>query len=291
MPDIEVLDLNFQGRPQCVAAFLLHHPAGPILVECGPATVRPQLLQLLAQRSLQPKDIRALLVTHIHLDHAGDAGWWTQQGVPLIVHPAGAPHLIDPSKLLQSAGRIYGESMQRLWGEIIPCPADKVELAPLDAPLPGELRDIVAWNTPGHARHHLAFAWRDQVLTGDVAGVCLPGGQSTLSVPAPPPEFELEVWLESLDKLSALQAQSLFLTHFGQVTEVESHLKRLRERLQEVCKFVGERRDQERDALIEAYTEWQRPLFEDDALFDRYQQANPLFMSVDGLLRYWKKRS
>jgi glyoxylase-like metal-dependent hydrolase (beta-lactamase superfamily II) len=294
MPEIEVLDLCFQGRPECVAAFLLHHPAGPILVECGPATVREQLLRELAQRSLNPSDIRALLVTHIHLDHAGDAGWWTSQGVPLVVHPAGAPHLIDPSKLLASASRIYGESMQRLWGEILPCPESLVQVATPDAALAGELSDIVAWDTPGHARHHLAYAWRDQVLTGDVAGVSLPnheGGPLSVSVPAPPPEFELEVWLASLDKLEKLQAKALYLTHFGAVSEVQAHLQLLREQLQAVTQFVGERREQEREALVTAYTEWQRPHFGSEATFDRYQQANPLFMSVDGLLRYWKKRA
>ncbi|MBS2040147.1 MBL fold metallo-hydrolase [bacterium] len=290
---IEVLDLNFQGRPQCVASFLIPTADRPLLVECGPATCRLQLLAELRSRGLQPRDLQALLVTHIHLDHAGDAGWWAQQGVPVVVHPLGAPHLIDPSKLLASAGRIYGEAMERLWGEILPCPEDKVRVAGLDQPLPLRGVEVTAWDSPGHARHHLAYQVGSDLLTGDVAGVKLPsqGGHSFLSVPAPPPEFEREVWMATIDKLSALPVDRLFLTHFGGHDHPQQHWKELRQRVDEVAEFVQRRLGMERDQLIEAYREWQRPEFPDQISFDRYEQANPLFMSVDGLLRYWKKRS
>lgn len=290
---IEVLDLEFQGRPQCVASFLISNDEGPLLVECGPATCRLQLLAELRKRGLQPRDLQALLVTHIHLDHAGDAGWWAQQGVPVVVHPLGAPHLIDPSKLLASAGRIYGQDMERLWGEILPCPQDKVIVAELDRPLPLKGLTVTAWDSPGHARHHLAYQIGADLLTGDVAGVKLPsqGGHSFLSVPAPPPEFEREVWMTTIDKLSALPVERLFLTHFGGHSNPQQHWKELRERVDEVAEFVHKRLDMERGQLIDAYRDWQRPEFPDQISFDRYEQANPLFMSVDGLLRYWKKRS
>lgn len=284
---IEVLDLEFQGRPQCVASFLVTTEKRPLLVECGPATCRPQLLAGLAKHGLKPQDLQALLVTHIHLDHAGDAGWWAQQGVPVVVHPLGAPHLIDPSKLIVSAGRIYGEAMERLWGEILPCPSDKVLVAELDRPLPLEGVEITAWDSPGHARHHLAYQVGNDLLTGDVAGVKLPGSEF-LSVPAPPPEFEREVWLSTLDKLAKLPVETLYLTHFG---AMRPQWENLRQRIQEVAEFVHERQDWERQKLIDAYAAWQRPEFPDQASFDRYEQANPLFMSIDGLLRYWKKRS
>lgn len=292
---IEVLDLEFQGRPQCVASFLVTTQKRPLLVECGPATCRPQLLAALAGRGLKPQDLQALLVTHIHLDHAGDAGWWAQQGVPVVVHPLGAPHLIDPSKLIVSAGRIYGEAMERLWGEILPCPADKVIVAELDQALPLEGGEIIAWDSPGHARHHLAYQVGRDLLTGDVAGVLLPSpgeGDPFLSVPAPPPEFELETWLNTIDKLSNLELDRLFLTHFGNPNwNVQKHWLELRSRLEKVTEFVHERLNWDRQKLIDAYAAWQRPEFPDQASYDRYEQANPLFMSIDGLLRYWKKRS
>ncbi len=292
---IEVLDLEFQGRPQCVASFLVTSAGRPVLVECGPATCRPQLLAGLAKHGLKPHDLQALLVTHIHLDHAGDAGWWAQQGVPVVVHPLGAPHLIDPSKLIISAGRIYGEAMERLWGEILPCPEDKVMVAELDRPLALEGVEITAWDSPGHARHHLAYQIGGDLLTGDVAGVLLPSrgeGSPFLSVPAPPPEFDLGSWLNTIDKLSNLEVNRLFLTHFGtHPRDVQDHWLELRSRLQKATEFVHERQGWERQQLIDAYAAWQRPEFPDQASFDRYEQANPLFMSVDGLLRYWKKRS
>lgn len=288
---IEVLDLDFQGRPQCVAAFLVSTDDRPLLVECGPASSRAALLAGLQKRGLKPADLQALLVTHIHLDHAGDAGWWAQQGVPVVVHPLGAPHLIDPSKLLASATRIYGEHMDRLWGEILPCPTELVIVAELDRPLPLKGVEIVAWDTPGHARHHLAFQVGKELLCGDVAGVKLPPPErSFLSVPAPPPEFDLEAWLASIDKLAQLELDRLFLTHFGPMPEVAGHWHQLRTRLHQVTEFVGERRGEPREELVKAYADWQRPQFPDQDTYARYEQANPLFMSVDGLLRYWKRR-
>lgn len=299
---IRVLDLEFQGRPQCVAAFLIDSGQRPLLVECGPASCRPRLLAALQSHGVKPTDLQALLVTHIHLDHAGDAGWWAQQGVPVVVHPLGAPHLIDPSKLIVSAGRIYGDAMERLWGEILPCPADKVIVADLDAPVPLPGQQITAWDSPGHARHHLAYQIGDELLCGDVAGVKLPleghGELSSekppsayLSVPAPPPEYEREVWLATIAKLEKLPVERLFLTHFGPHEQPQQHWAELKRRVNEVAEFVHERLDWDRLKLIEAYGQWQRPEFPDQVSFDRYEQANPFFMSVDGLLRYWKKRS
>jgi glyoxylase-like metal-dependent hydrolase (beta-lactamase superfamily II) len=289
---IEVLDLEFQGRPQCVASFLVNTADRPVLVECGPATCRLQLLAELRRRGLKPQDLQALLVTHIHLDHAGDAGWWAQQGVPVVVHPLGAPHLIDPSKLIASAQRIYGGAMERLWGEILPCPEDRVMLAELDESLNLRGVDIVAWDSPGHARHHLAYQIGKDLLTGDVAGVKLPPTHQSgfLSVPAPPPEFDREAWLATIDKLDSLPVDCLFLTHFGPHQNPEQHWKELRQRVNEVAEFVHQRLGMDREQLVEAYRDWQRPEFPDQISFDRYEQANPLFMSVDGLLRYWKKR-
>lgn len=286
---IEVLDLQFQGRPQCVAAFLLSAPEGKLLVECGPASSRETLLSQLAQRGVQPSHIQGVLLTHIHLDHAGDAGWWAQQGVKVYVHPVGAPHLLDPSKLLASAGRIYGEHMERLWGEIIPCPGEHVVALTPDSTRTIAGLEITALDTPGHARHHLAYQVGAECLCGDVAGVRLPGSEF-VSVPAPPPEFEREVWLATLDKLSALPLERLYLTHFGSLESVQEHFQTLRLRIEEVAEFVQARAGQSRDEVVQAYKAWQRPQFGDEATFDRYEQANPLFMSVDGLLRYWRKR-
>lgn len=286
--NIETLDLHFQGRPECVGAFLVHGPQGKLLVECGPATCRDRLLAELARRRVEFKELRGLLLTHIHLDHAGDAGWWANQGVTVYVHPLGAPHLVDPSKLLASAGRIYGPDMERLWGEIVPAPADKVVALDPDVPVQVGGIEFTPWNTPGHANHHIAYQFGPDLICGDVAAVRLPGCDA-VSVPAPPPEFNREVWLDSLARLEALTPERLFLTHYGPVESVEQHWAALRAQLDEITAFVGERLDLPREELGQLYEEWQRPRF--SQCFDRYQQANPLFMSVDGLLRFWKRKA
>ena len=292
---IEVIDLLFQGRPGCVAAFLVNAPEGPFLIECGPATSRSALLAALEQRGLGPSQLRGLLVTHIHLDHSGDAGWWAQQGVPVWVHPLGAPHLLDPSKLLQSAGRIYGDQMEALWGHIVPCPQGTVQPLEPDQPFQIGGLTVTPWDSPGHARHHLAYQVGAALFCGDVAGVRLPlespPERGALSVPAPPPEFDREAWLSTIERLRTLEVDTLYLTHFGAVTEPAQHWAQLAERVEAVAEFVGQRQQLDRDRLVEEYYAWQRPLFPDEATMDRYEKANPLFMSVDGLLRYWKKRS
>lgn len=292
---IEVIDLHFQGRPQCVAAFLVQGPEGSLLVECGPSNCRSALLTALEQRGLRPSQLKGLLVTHIHLDHSGDAGWWAQQGVPVWVHPLGAPHLLDPSKLLQSAGRIYGDQMETLWGDIVPCPEGSVHATPPDQAFQLAGLTVVPWDSPGHARHHLAYQMGSALFCGDVAGVRLPlespAESGALSIPAPPPEFDREAWLKTIEKLRPLEVSTLYLTHFGAVTDPAEHWTRVAERVEAVAEFVGQRQQLDRDRLVEEYYAWQRPLFPDESTMDRYEKANPLFMSVDGLLRYWKKRS
>ncbi len=289
---IATLDLNFQDIPECVAAFLVYAPDGPILVECGPSTSRPNLVAALAEHGIQPEQIKAVLVTHIHLDHSGSVGWWAQQGAQVYVHAQGAPHLIDPSKLLASATRIYGDRMETLWGDVPACPADKVTAVEGDCTIHVAGLDIQCWESPGHARHHYAFQIGKSLLCGDVAAVRLPYNDSKyLSVPAPPPEFDLEMWLSSLDKLEKLDVDTLYLTHFGAIKR-QGHFEELRERLPKITEFVGQRRSDDRDALVAAYYQWhQDELQWDTASFEAYEKANPLFMSIDGLLRYWKKKT
>lgn len=288
---IDVLDLNFQGIPEAVASFLVHAPEGPLLVECGPSTTRDRLLEDLARHGIGPKDLKGILLTHIHLDHAGSAGYWASHGVPIYVHDQGAPHLVDPTKLVASATRIYQDRMQTLWGEIPPVPGEMVRALQGDQTLQIAGLEVSTLETPGHARHHHAFAIGDVIFTGDVAAVSLPVENPFLSIPAPPPEFDLEMWLASIEKLLAHPAKALYLTHFGRVENPKAHFEQLRERLPVVTAFVGERRDWDHAKLVEAYYDLHRQMGLPEAQFEAYEKANPLFMSVDGLLRYWKKRS
>jgi glyoxylase-like metal-dependent hydrolase (beta-lactamase superfamily II) len=292
---IHPLDLRFQNSPEAIAAYLVIGPGGPVLVETGPGSTVPTLQSELARFSLTPADVRDVLVTHIHLDHAGAAGWWAQQGARIHVHHVGAPHLIDPSKLLASAQRIYGETMKPLWGEFLAVPAgqihalndgDVVEVAGLK---------LIALDTPGHARHHLVYQLGDIAFTGDLAGIRLSGRPYT-RMPTPPPEFDLETWRASIARVRALKFTRLYLTHFGAVDDVDAHWANVEALLAEVVERVREalRSGAEREAVVAKITEWEESRQTAASLTDedraRYTGVGPIGMSVDGVIRYWKKR-
>lgn len=293
---VYTLDLLFQNLERSIAAYLVQGPDGAVLVETGPMTTLSTLLSQLEEHGLQPSDIEHILVTHIHLDHAGAAGWWAQQGATVYVHHVGAPHLIDPSRLWRSAGRIYGDAMERLWGEILPAPAERVvSIDDGDTIEVAGLR-FVAHDTPGHAWHHHVFQLENVGFSGDAAGVRLVPDE-WVSLPAPPPEFDLQAWQETLQKMQALDLDALYLTHFGKVEDTADHLRRLQTLLNANTAFIREQMEAgvERDELVQAYRAWnrERALNTDlsaDGFGGRYEAANPLFMSVDGIMRYWRKQ-
>ncbi len=290
---VRVLDLHF-GEPGTIAAFLLQSEDGPVLVETGPDSTYPTLVSELGAAGVAPEQVRHVLLTHIHLDHAGAAWRLAALGATVYVHPVGAPHLADPSKLLASARRIYGEGMEALWGRLEPIAPERLRVVADGEVLRiGRLR-FEALHTPGHASHHIAYLTDGLVFTGDVAGVRIAGGP--VVPPCPPPDIDLEAWHDSIARLRALGADVLYLTHFGPVADVADHLRDLERSLATYGEWVRERlhRGIEEAALVplfEAYTEgflsaqgWER------GTLARYALANPAFMSVAGLARYWRKR-
>lgn len=292
---IETLDLDFQDLPRVIASYLVSGPEGRVLVETGPGSTLPTLLAALGDRGIAPRDIRAVLLTHIHLDHAGAAGWWAQQGVDIWVHPFGAPHLVDPTKLVASAGRIYGERMERLWGDLLPAPPERVR--PVDD---GETIAVaglrfVAVETPGHARHHHVYRLGDVAFTGDAAGIRLPG-VPWVDLPAPPPEFDRESWQRSIDRLRELRLSTLYPTHFGRTDAVAEQLDGVEMWLRQTTRFVRSMMAEglDRDTMVERYDGWLREQASgagvQGELSRAYDLANPRGMSVDGILRYWQKR-
>jgi glyoxylase-like metal-dependent hydrolase (beta-lactamase superfamily II) len=293
--EIHPLDLLFQNNPEGIASYLVAGPGGPVLVETGPGSTVPTLVRELARFGLTPADVRDVLVTHIHLDHAGAAGWWAQQGARIHVHHVGAPHLIDPSKLLASAQRIYGEMMKPLWGEFLAVPAGQVH-----ALNDGDVVEVAglkftALDTPGHARHHMLYRLEDIAFTGDLAGIRLSGRPYT-RMPTPPPEFDLETWRASIARVRALKFKRLYLTHFGATDDVDAHWTNVEALLAEWTARIREALagEKERGAVIARLTEWEesrqsaaRLTGEDRA---RYAGVGPVDMSVDGVIRYWSKR-
>ena len=302
---IEVLDLEYRDTPHTIAAFLVfgdsgdradERDAGPVLVETGPASTLRALERGLAEHGVTADDIRHVLVTHIHLDHAGAAGWWAQRGARIYVHPRGAPHLIDPSKLLASATRIYGDQMNTLWGEVVPAPAERVTVVEDGDVIEVEGLRFTVIETPGHASHHHAYRLEDVVFTGDAAGIRVPGFD-WIDLPAPPPEFDLETWKRTLDRLRGEAPRAIYRTHFGPSTEVAAELDALETLLDETVNMVRGLTEAglERPELLDRYRAWvadhARAAGADEESIRRYEIANPRDMSVDGIVRYLRRGS
>lgn len=292
---INTLDLYFQNTSQTIASYLVEGPKGPVLIETGPGSTLQNLLEQLSRHGYQPIDIQHIIVTHIHFDHAGAAGWWAQQGSTIYVHHFGAPHLIQPDRLIRSATRIYGDQMDPLWGEILPAPKEKVvSLFDGDTIEVGGLSFRVI-ETPGHARHHHVIQLGEFAFTGDAAGIKL-GDSPLLDIPAPPPEFDLEAWQHSLDRLLQMNFRTIYPTHFGKVEEVKLHLEAIKALLNESAYLVRHclETGMERDQIQAEYQAWYlrrgEPFGLNDAAMQKYEVTNPLYMSVDGILRYWQKK-
>ncbi len=293
--DIHTLDLNFMNTPHAIAAYLVVGPEGLVLIETGPGSTLDMLKARLAERGVAPADIRHVLVTHVHLDHAGAAGWWAQQGAQVYVHHVGAPHLIDPSKLLGSARRIYGDKTDQMWGNVLPAPADRVTALRDDQIIHLAGLSITALDTPGHANHHHVFRLGDVAFTGDAAGVRLLHS-GLISLPSPPPEFDLEAWQRTLARLLGENFARIYPTHFGPIDDVREHLIAFNALLYQSAEYVRERMQAgvERDALVRQYIEWNRRRAADlgisEEVFQQYEVANPMYMCVDGMMRYWTKK-
>src|SRR5688572_6591220 len=295
-PSVITLDLKFQGRAHAIAAYLIRRGDAVVLVESGPGSTLPALEAGLAQEGLSPRDLTHVLLTHIHLDHAGAAGWLAQQGAKIYVHPVGAPHMLNPEKLLASAARIYGDRMQSLWGEFLPVPESQLNI-------PNDVEEIAIGklrfkpvDTPGHAEHHYAYIFEDICFSGDVGGVRIPG-YPYLRVPMPPPELHLERWHESIARLQRETFARIAPTHFGIYDDPEWQLREVEKGLDSAARWLEQTMSEdssiEIEALRQSFTEWmveeavQMGLSED--VMNAYTLANPPGMSADGLLRYWKK--
>jgi glyoxylase-like metal-dependent hydrolase (beta-lactamase superfamily II) len=293
------VDLEFGSRARVIATAVLHGPAGVALVDPGPASSLPTLRNRLAAAGMSVGDLTALLLTHIHLDHAGATGTLVAENPRLrvFVHERGAPHLVSPDKLLASAARLYGDQMSSLWGECRAVPSGAIAALRGGESIEVAGRRLAVAHTPGHASHHVAYFSKDSgiAFVGDAAGVrVLPGG--FVLPPTPPPDIDLDAWRASLDLIEASQPDTLFLTHFGPHAPVRPHLAELRGRLSwtaALAKTALAREDddegRERWFVEELRREIRRRHPEDDV--ETYQAAGRLDLGFRGLARYWRKRA
>ncbi len=296
---IEIIDLNFMDTEHVIASFLLLGDDSAALIETGPTSCLERLTGGLKNHGVSPEDVQQVFLTHIHLDHAGASGHLAGllPNATFYVHEVGYPHLVDPSKLLKSATRIYGERMDELWGEARPVPEDRLEVLEGGEELEAAGGALVARYTPGHAYHHLAYLEPESgaLFAGDVAGIRLPG-QSYVRPPTPPPEIDVEAWTQSIGLIRQLSPGSLCPTHFGRFDGVERHLVELEQRLQDWLLFVEERMDGgiERDEIAdELKTKGDAEMLAEGTRVEdseRYSLAGDYPTLVDGLMRYVSKR-
>jgi glyoxylase-like metal-dependent hydrolase (beta-lactamase superfamily II) len=276
-----VIDLHHQA-PGIVACYLLETEDGPALFDCGPTSTIPHLKAGLAEHGLDLSDLRHLLLSHIHLDHAGAAGVLVRQSPWLQVHVSevGAPHLVDPSKLDASARRLYGDAFDELWGELAPIPEENVHVV-------GErVVGLECFPTTGHATHHVSYLAPDGTLyAGDAAGVRLQGGRFVMP-PCPPPEFDLEAWEGTIREIERRTPSRLALIHFGAVDDVVDHLTALRETLGRWSERVEDGMDEATFIAAARHDVSQT----DPDLVDEYERAGPYWHHFRGIDRYWTKK-
>jgi glyoxylase-like metal-dependent hydrolase (beta-lactamase superfamily II) len=296
---VSYFDLQFQSRPRIIATALLHGPGGAALIDPGPSSTLPVLNAELASAGLSMTDVTALVLTHIHLDHAGATGTLVRENprLKVYVHERGAPHIVDPSKLLASASRLYGDAMDRLWGEVAPVPAHALTVLKGGERIDAGGRTFEVAYTPGHASHHVSYFNRDGriAFVGDTAGIKLQPAGFVLP-PTPPPDIDLEAWEHSLETIEAWQPDTLFLTHFGPYGPSGPHLTELRDHLRLAADLVKtslqrEATDEEREVWFteELRRELSRRLGDSEGKL--YEVAGRLDLSWRGLARYWRKRS
>jgi glyoxylase-like metal-dependent hydrolase (beta-lactamase superfamily II) len=274
---LEPIDLEFFGLRHAIGVYVVETNDGPALYDCGPATTLPRLKAGLAERGLELGDLRHLLLSHIHFDHAGAAGAIVreQPGIRVWVSKIGAPHLVDPARLEASARRLYGEEFDVLWGELTPIPEANISIA---------TGDVVGWDafpTPGHASHHVCYLRDGMLLAGDACGVRILPSPYVLPA-APPPDIDLDAWHASIAEIARRKPEQLALIHFGVAADVDEHLERLSLELDRLAGLVRGGHDSEQFRIeVRAGAALDADVYELSAPFDQ---------TWLGLRRYWVKR-
>jgi glyoxylase-like metal-dependent hydrolase (beta-lactamase superfamily II) len=295
---IDYVDLNFLGFPNIIATAVLRGPGGVALIDPGPSTSLATLRSSLERSGIRIADVRQILLTHIHLDHAGCTGSLVKENpaIEVFVHERGAPHLAEPAKLLSSATRLYGQDMDRLWGEFLAVPRERLRELKGGETIDAGGRTLQVAYTPGHASHHVSYFEPSTriAFVGDTAGIRRGSGQYIMPA-SPPPDVDLELWRQSEDRILSWEPDTLFLTHFGPFNGARQHFHEMMGRLMEwsqtARRLVADQRlsDEEREQrfVSEALLDLKRIVGAADA--EQYSRAGSIAYSWQGLARYWRK--
>jgi glyoxylase-like metal-dependent hydrolase (beta-lactamase superfamily II) len=294
------VDVQFRNHPHIIATAILDGPSGVTLIDPGPTSCLPTLREALRVGGVGLGDVQAILLTHIHLDHAGATGSIVREhpSIRVFVHEIGSPHLIDPSRLLASASRLYGAAMDDLWGPFLPIPAANVTALKGGERIDVAGRTLDVAYTPGHASHHVSYfdAQSRVAFVGDMGGVHIPGTTYVLP-PTPPPDIDLDAWVASTGRILAWHPSTLFLTHFGTIDTPAAHLQQVLHNLQHNAGLAREAlaldpsiSDDDRAAHFVHALRRELRRATSDAAAERYELATPLDQNWQGLARYWRKR-
>ncbi len=298
-PGIDFIDLEFLGISEIIATAIIQGPSGAALVDPGPSTTLATLRSALARKGIGIADVRQILLTHIHLDHAGVTGTLVRENpsIEVFVHERGAPHMAEPAKLLASASRLYGADMGPFWGEFVPVPAAQIRALKGSERIAVGGRELEVAYTPGHASHHVSYFDPSSriAFVGDVAGIRR-GERLCVMPPTPPPDIDLEAWAASETRILEWDPDTLFLTHFGPFHGARLHFMDMTERLASWSRIVRKLladpdldEPSRLDAFVrEALSELRRVVGEQEA--EKYSRAGRLDYSWQGLSRYWRRR-
>jgi glyoxylase-like metal-dependent hydrolase (beta-lactamase superfamily II) len=299
MNAISVLDVNWVGRPRSIATALLQSNAHRALIDPGPESTLPELRKQIAAHGLAVADLDALLLTHIHLDHAGASGALVRENprLAVYVHELGAKHMADPTKLLASAARLWPNDLQQLFGETLPVPEGNLRILHGGEALQLDGRKLEVVYTPGHASHHVSYFDHATgvAFVGDTTGIRIENGPYILPA-TPPPDIDLGIWEESFAAILARKPQRLFLTHFGYADNPAAHIAEFRERLHRWSEWTADalRNEPTEAAAQERFEERSRSemanrLGATEA--EHHAFTARLDLSFLGLARYWKKHA
>ena len=288
------LDLHFQNYEHAIASFCIESDDGLILIESGPYSTFKSLKSELEGKGLSIDDVKHVLLTHIHFDHAGAAWALAEKGANIYLHPFGSTHLQDPTKLVASATQIYGDQMDTLWGQMKVISEENIRIVEHLEVLQIGGKTFTSLHTPGHAKHHIAWQHKDVIFTGDVAGVKINGGP--VVPPCPPPDINIEDWIKSIDLIIKRNPKRLVLTHFGEITNIELHMDQLKAILEDWSGWMKEKWESglSNEQITPLFMKYTSNQLKENGVSEigtkQYEAANPSWMSVAGLVRYWKKK-